>query len=58
MYALIALFLFTSTNAIASDHTKHCDEIAAVIQDAVRRGDLTHREAGQLIGRCTDELFE
>ena len=58
MYILTALLLLTPTIAIASDHTKHCDEIAAVIQEAVRRGDLTHREAGQIIGRCYEATFE
>ncbi len=58
MYILTALLLLTPTIAIASDNSEYCDEIAAVIQDAVRHGDLTHREAGQIIGRCSEATFE
>ncbi len=58
MYILTALRFLTPIIAIASDNSEYCDEIAAVIQDAVRHGDLTHREAAQIIGRCYEANFE
>ena len=52
---ILFLFLLLPTQALAEDHysmSDYCTEIAAVLQDSVRDGTLTYKEAGTILGNC------
>ena len=51
MSIILSLLLFMPSVALAEEKSQ-CAEIAAVMQEAVRRGDITYREAGEIVGRC------
>ena len=55
MYIILSLLLLLPTQALAEDHysmADYCNEIAAVLQESVRDGTLTYREAGAILGNC------
>ena len=52
---ILSLLLLWPAQALAGDHysmADYCSEIAAVLQDSVRDGTLTYREAGAILGNC------
>ena len=51
-YILPSLLLFAPALVWAEEPQSYCEEIAAVLQDSVRSGQLTYREAGAIMGRC------
>ena len=55
MYIILPLLLLLPVPALAEDHysmSDYCTEIAAVLQDSVRNGTLTYKEAGTILGNC------
>ena len=51
-YILPIFLLFAPAIVWAEDRPSMCAEISAVLQEAVRRGDLSYREAGSIMGNC------
>ena len=52
---LLTLLLPIAAPVQADDH--YCDEIWAVIQDAIREGTLTYKDAASIHGRCNGAEF-
>lgn len=52
---ILTLLLPIASPVQANDH--YCDEIWAVMQDAVREGTLTYKEAASIYGRCNVDQF-
>ena len=54
MPIILTLLLLLPTQALAKEQSKtdYCNEIAAVLQESVRNGTLTYKEAGVIMGSC------
>ena len=52
---ILTLLLPIASPVQADDH--YCDEIWAVMQDSIREGTLTYKEAATIFGRCNDAQF-
>ena len=50
MTLVILLSLFITAPAIAAP--AYCEEVAMVLKEAVERGDITYKEANEMLARC------
>ena len=56
-YALFLWALTFITAPAAAASPNHCEAIIVVVQEAADSGQITQREANEIIGRCTKELW-
>ena len=52
---ILTLLLPIASPVQADNH--YCEEIWAVMQDAIREGTLTYKEAASIYGRCNIDKF-
>ena len=56
-YALFLWALTFITTPAAAASPNHCEHIIVIVQESVDDGYLTQKEADEMIGRCSKELW-
>ena len=56
-YALFLWALTFITTPAAAASPNHCEQIIVIVQEAADAGQLTQREANDIISRCSEELW-